>query len=1315
MIIFIKILLVISFCLAFDKSEKQLFKVSNVSGKSTEILFNYPEIEIEKDEEGFSKFITDDMIGTTMEDNFPELPIHSSMFQMNPGMEYDIEYEVLSSYLIEDINFKSLDNQSSIYPNDNISLSEPLIMRGLVLGQISFIPYKYSFENKTLEVYDAVQITITESDNQVDFDYFIPEKKSYIFEELYKNFVINYTSSDRSEDYQNPSILYICGGNSINNAYFQNLVDWRHKQGYVVTVVSTSETGSSESNINNYISNAYTNWQNPPEIVGLVGDVGGSYNIDCDNYTWGGYSGASDVRYTYIEGNDLLPEVVIGRISANGTSELYNIINKTLEYEKAQQQIDLGWYDRAGLVGDPTTSGLSCAITNQYIDQLMETHGFDDVDLDINGGGNQLNEFLIDQFNRGIMYYNYRGFYYGEGSYPPNSNELTNGYYTPFVSTITCGTGDFNGTSSSEGFVRMGSVNDPKGAVASVGTSTTGTHTAYNNIVNMGLYEGLFSNGISLAGSALTNGRLTLFETYPSNPGDCVGAFSAWNNLIGDPALHLWTDTPKDFNLSYPNTMSLGTNYLEFVITNSDGNTVENARVTLLMKGNGGQEEDNNTFLGEYYSSPGAGGSPEFGNLVLTREDDVINFEWGGGSPDNSIPTDDFQIRWTATIEAETAGNYNFRSYTDDGLRLYIDGQLVIDYWQDQGPTNRTGSIYLSEGSHECVMEYYENGGGAVASLYWTPPGGIESLVLQNEAVENSDAIFITKLTDSQGRVNFSWDEYQEGELYVTVTKRNYRPHEGSIQINSTDGYAIVPDYENLNESLNPGETINFNIPLSNFGLESINNVQAILRSSSDLVSIIDSQSLYSNIDINQTATGDGFSLELSPNAIFNDDINLVLDISYNNGTWSFYIPISIFSPKIDIVDYYIVDGLDDPGSTVTMSISIQNNGNLSIENLSLEMVSPTNQISINDSDILFGNLEVGENVSSNDIEDNLILSYDESIFKGSVFPVELKFASSDGYSRSEYLNLTVGEVDRFQPLGPDLYGYYIYDSGDTDYELAPIYNWIEIDPEYGGDGIDLDLTDSGNGNGASNSTKTIDLPFTFNFYGEPYNQISVSTNGWIALGRNNILSFRNYPIPGAGGPSPMIAAFWDDMKTQQGGDVFYKIIDVNPGQQSIIIEWSDMRTYDNNSEEDFQVILSSNSNSETGDGDIKIQYKTFNNTSDGYYPEGGTPTHGCYATIGIENKYGNEGLQYTYNNQYPPAASPLFNGKALLITTQTPDFSTLGDINNDDLLNVLDVVLLVNLVIDGDYNQNGDMNGDQVLNVLDIVVLVNSVISDNF
>ena len=170
----------------------------------------------------------------------------------------------------------------------------------------------------------------------------------------------------------------------------------------------------------------------------------------------------------------------------------------------------------------------------------------------------------------------------------------------------------------------------------------------------------------------------------------------------------------------------------------------------------------------------------------------------------------------TSFFTTNVSGDYSFRTLTDDGVRLYIDGQIIIDHWQDQAPNNQYATINLSSGLYECVMEYYENGGGANASLYWTPPGQAESLVLQNEPVEDADAIFITKLTDSDGRVNFLWNEYQEGELYVTATKRNYRPHEGSIAINNLDGYAIVPDYENLNDSLNPGETINFNIPLSN-------------------------------------------------------------------------------------------------------------------------------------------------------------------------------------------------------------------------------------------------------------------------------------------------------------------------------------------------------------------------------------------------------------------------------------------------------------------------------------------------------------------
>ena len=93
---------------------------------------------------------------------------------------------------------------------------------------------------------------------------------------------------------------------------------------------------------------------------------------------------------------------------------------------------------------------------------------------------------------------------------------------------------------------------------------------------------------------------------------------------------------------------------------------------------------------------------------------------------------------------------------------------------------------------------------------------------------------------------------------------------------------------------------------------------------------------------------------------------------------------------------------------------------------------------------------------------------------------------------------------------------------------------------------------------------------------------------------------------------------------------------------------------------------------------------------------------------------YGNEGLQYTFNNQYSPGASPLFNNRAILITTELPNFGTLGDINEDEFINVLDIVLLVNLVLSGSYNEYGDINADSILNVLDIVSLVNIILGAN-
>ncbi|MFH1354654.1 MAG: SpvB/TcaC N-terminal domain-containing protein [Candidatus Omnitrophota bacterium] len=124
------------------------------------------------------------------------------------------------------------------------------------------------------------------------------------------------------------------------------------------------------------------------------------------------------------------------------------------------------------------------------------------------------------------------------------------------------------------------------------------------------------------------------------------------------------------------------------------------------------------SFFGEYYNNPSGGSGPSFpsGASDLTREDWEINFDWGTNRPDSSISDNNFMVRWTKT-EYFTAGEYEFTVNVDDGVRLWIDSILIIDEWIDQAPTLYSNNINIPAGNHTIKMEYYENGGGAVAQL----------------------------------------------------------------------------------------------------------------------------------------------------------------------------------------------------------------------------------------------------------------------------------------------------------------------------------------------------------------------------------------------------------------------------------------------------------------------------------------------------------------------------------------------------------------------------------------------------------------------
>ena len=137
---------------------------------------------------------------------------------------------------------------------------------------------------------------------------------------------------------------------------------------------------------------------------------------------------------------------------------------------------------------------------------------------------------------------------------------------------------------------------------------------------------------------------------------------------------------------------------------------------------------ESNVFLGEYFSSPGTGSSPEFGEFLFSREDSLINFNFDSSE---DVPADDFQVRWTGDVNIETAGVYTFRTFSDDGVRLFVNGNLIIDKWFDFAMTSHFGSINLGVGSHTIVLEYYENGGEAECYLYWSSPYNAEETLVE--------------------------------------------------------------------------------------------------------------------------------------------------------------------------------------------------------------------------------------------------------------------------------------------------------------------------------------------------------------------------------------------------------------------------------------------------------------------------------------------------------------------------------------------------------------------------------------------------------
>ncbi|OUC06678.1 hypothetical protein RY27_19520 [Litorilinea aerophila] len=120
---------------------------------------------------------------------------------------------------------------------------------------------------------------------------------------------------------------------------------------------------------------------------------------------------------------------------------------------------------------------------------------------------------------------------------------------------------------------------------------------------------------------------------------------------------------------------------------------------------------------GEYYRNQNLAGAP-----FLIRDDAEINFDWGYGSPAAGIPADFFSVRWVRSLSLP-AGTYRFYAEADDGIRVWVDGQLLSDEWHAASGRTYTADIQLSGDSHFIRVEFYEAQQLARARVWWEQQG----------------------------------------------------------------------------------------------------------------------------------------------------------------------------------------------------------------------------------------------------------------------------------------------------------------------------------------------------------------------------------------------------------------------------------------------------------------------------------------------------------------------------------------------------------------------------------------------------------------
>jgi len=314
------------------------------------------------------------------------------------------------------------------------------------------------------------------------------------------------------------------------------LADWKTKKGVLSKIVPLSVTGSSASQIRDYIVNAYNNWEIRPEYVLLAG-FGTILPV----------SGSSDDYYANISGNYRI-EICVGRLPFTNIDQCNLLVSKILGYEKTPYLGDTLWFRKGTtIMNEDNPPDAYYQADCRYMRSLMLANGFF-LTESISDLYSHNSTTVMNAINDGRGYVAYRGQAVSQWYPPFNSiepNSLTNGFKLPVIVSGTCVTMYLAQTGSyGDRFMLAGTAQAPKGSVAYFGTTGIGT-SVYRSTASKAFFTAVFLERTYTLGNATKRAKFVLDSIYNNQT-----RYQEWN-LFGDPAMELWTGTPKRMTIAH--------------------------------------------------------------------------------------------------------------------------------------------------------------------------------------------------------------------------------------------------------------------------------------------------------------------------------------------------------------------------------------------------------------------------------------------------------------------------------------------------------------------------------------------------------------------------------------------------------------------------------------------------------------------------------------------------------------------------------------------------------------------------------------------